>query len=421
VAVAGCNATTAGTGTTNYTYDGDGERVSNTVGSTTTLYWYGAGGGILSETDGSGSLLKDYVYFAGRRIAYVYNSSAYFYFGDQIGTSRVITYSNGQICYDADFYPFGGERTPYVNSCSQNYKFAGMERDAETANYHTLFRNYEWEIARWMSPDPLGGDATNPQSLNRYAYVMNNPTTLTDPLGLQPGDHDPCENNPNKVICGNDARGSSFFGGSCYVDGLSTSCGIAYSLLSMGNGPLSALGLITAAVAQQEAQSQSYGVLVQYPDAGMSGYYLPDMGDPWFYFNSQLTEPQFTVTSVGSSGGARAPDFYQLTLNVGELVGYTFSLTVDRHGHVYVAPLGANVGKSATPGSGSLTAGWVRNWNGPVPQTDLTKFLTSWGCSAVAGYWGGYMFGWSGGGQAHEVGLVSPQGGISCGYTWKVH
>lgn len=31
----------------------------------------------------------------------------------------------------------------------------------------------------------VGGDITNPQSLNRYAYVLNNPTTLVDPKGLQ--------------------------------------------------------------------------------------------------------------------------------------------------------------------------------------------------------------------------------------------
>ncbi|TAM79098.1 MAG: hypothetical protein EPN47_19000 [Acidobacteria bacterium] len=37
-----------------------------------------------------------------------------------------------------------------------------------------------------MSPDPLGGDLSNPQSLNRCAYVLNNPATLTDPLGLDP-------------------------------------------------------------------------------------------------------------------------------------------------------------------------------------------------------------------------------------------
>src|SRR3989442_4022743 len=40
---------------------------------------------------------------------------------------------------------------------------------------------------RWLSPDPIGGDISNPQSLNRYAYVLNNPTNLIDPLGLQSG------------------------------------------------------------------------------------------------------------------------------------------------------------------------------------------------------------------------------------------
>ncbi len=34
-----------------------------------------------------------------------------------------------------------------------------------------------------MSPDLLGGSLTNPQSLNRYAYVLNNPLIYTDPSG----------------------------------------------------------------------------------------------------------------------------------------------------------------------------------------------------------------------------------------------
>ena len=42
---------------------------------------------------------------------------------------------------------------------------------------------------RWTTPDPLGGEITNLQSLNRYAYALNNPTTLTDPLGLGPCDN----------------------------------------------------------------------------------------------------------------------------------------------------------------------------------------------------------------------------------------
>jgi hypothetical protein len=46
-----------------------------------------------------------------------------------------------------------------------------------------------------MSPDPYDGsyDATNPQSLNRYSYVLNNPLSLFDPLGLTDCNHgEPC-------------------------------------------------------------------------------------------------------------------------------------------------------------------------------------------------------------------------------------
>jgi hypothetical protein len=39
-------------------------------------------------------------------------------------------------------------------------------------------------MGRFMSPDPMGGHYENPQTLNKYAYVINNPLTLTDPTGL---------------------------------------------------------------------------------------------------------------------------------------------------------------------------------------------------------------------------------------------
>ena len=51
--------------------------------------------------------------------------------------------------------------------------------------------------ARWLTPDPVGGDVTNPQSLNRYAYVRNNPTTLVDPLGLLYGPPPPPPRQPD--------------------------------------------------------------------------------------------------------------------------------------------------------------------------------------------------------------------------------
>jgi len=39
-------------------------------------------------------------------------------------------------------------------------------------------------MGRFMSPDPLGGKLVDPQTLNKYSYVRNNPINLTDPTGL---------------------------------------------------------------------------------------------------------------------------------------------------------------------------------------------------------------------------------------------
>jgi RHS repeat-associated protein len=67
------------------------------------------------------------------------------------------------------------------------HKFTGDERDPETSFDHTQFRQYTSQLARWISPDPAGlaaVDPSNPQSWNRYSYVINDPINALDPLGL---------------------------------------------------------------------------------------------------------------------------------------------------------------------------------------------------------------------------------------------
>jgi RHS repeat-associated protein len=68
-----------------------------------------------------------------------------------------------------------------------NYKFTGYERDAETGLDYAFARYYSSRLGRFMSTDPLAGDLTDPQSLNRYAYVYNNPSNNADPSGLYCG------------------------------------------------------------------------------------------------------------------------------------------------------------------------------------------------------------------------------------------
>jgi hypothetical protein len=44
-------------------------------------------------------------------------------------------------------------------------------------------RWYDSELGRWVSPDTIVPDPTNPQGFNRYSYVVNNPLKFIDPTG----------------------------------------------------------------------------------------------------------------------------------------------------------------------------------------------------------------------------------------------
>ncbi len=108
--------------------------------------------------------------------------STSYYHQDHLGSSRLMTGFGGWPIWSGTFLPFGMESN--AQATVNNFKFTGQERDSESSldNFHA--RYYSFQKGRFMSPDPLAGDIGDPQSLNRYAYVRNNPLTLTDPTGM---------------------------------------------------------------------------------------------------------------------------------------------------------------------------------------------------------------------------------------------
>jgi RHS repeat-associated protein len=77
-----------------------------------------------------------------------------------------------------------------VQHASLAHKFNGKERDAETGNDDFGARSYTPGFGRFLSPDwsaipaPVPyADLTNPQSLNQYAFVKDNPVAFSDPSG----------------------------------------------------------------------------------------------------------------------------------------------------------------------------------------------------------------------------------------------
>jgi RHS repeat-associated protein len=204
-----------------YTYDGTGMRVQKSSG---TLYWRAITGDVLAETDASGNMKNEYIYFAGQRVAWWDSlGNSYYINADSLGTTRTITKSNGTVCYDADFTPYGQELI-HTNNCAStyNYKFTGYERDSETGLDYAFARYYSSRLARFMSADPSGGSSSDPQSLNRYAYVGNSAPNFSDPSGRLKF---PCPGSGGLCTSGDD---------NCNVDGAGAFCGQMYMNMLAG-------------------------------------------------------------------------------------------------------------------------------------------------------------------------------------------
>lgn len=178
-------------------YDGAGRRVQTTINGTARQMVYDAGGAVVAEYV-SGSWERDNIYRGGQQVAIVTASTVQYLLMDKQGSTRAVLDAGGNVVSRHDTLPFGeeiGSGTGLRNS-GQGYgavdlsrqRYAGMERDEATGLEHTGWRKYESLAGRWTSPDPYSGSMSlgDPQSLNRYNYVQNDPINLTDPAGLSP-------------------------------------------------------------------------------------------------------------------------------------------------------------------------------------------------------------------------------------------
>lgn len=164
---------------TEYTYDGDGHRVTRTLsGGAPTTYVYDAMGRLEAEYGGAAS-----------------GSGTTYLTQDHLGSTRLAISAAGTNCYD--YFPFGGDIAAGINGRPSCYpanpdpadglsvKFTSKERDSETGLDYFGARYFSSAQGRFTSADEPFADQhpDEPQSWNLYTYGRNNPLAYIDPSG----------------------------------------------------------------------------------------------------------------------------------------------------------------------------------------------------------------------------------------------
>jgi len=172
--------------TVTYQYDPLGRRIERNAGGQITRYIY-EGSNVLFELDATNTITAINRH-AGLDNLLVHETGgqAYYPLRDGINSTVALADSSGSITQRYRYSAFGqpeilnASGSPIPAAPLLTYLYTGREWDASVElNYHRN-RYLSPDMGRWLSRDPIGLAG----GLNLYGYVLNNPLTLIDPLGL---------------------------------------------------------------------------------------------------------------------------------------------------------------------------------------------------------------------------------------------
>lgn len=170
-------------GETTFLYDAGGNRVLRKDPEATTVYLPGME---LSLAAGSSTVKATRYYsHAGQTVAVrTDDDKLSFLAADHHGTGELAIDAATGAVTQRRFDPYGNERGKATGTWPGEKGFIGGTMDASTGLTHLGAREYDPQLGRFISVDPII-EFTRPQQINGYAYASNNPVTLSDPSGMR--------------------------------------------------------------------------------------------------------------------------------------------------------------------------------------------------------------------------------------------
>lgn len=165
-----------------YFYDFAGQRVKKIESGVTTYYVgnYYETNVVAGKADNS-----SYFFANGERVAKKDSTGTYFYHPDHLGGVNAVTSAAGAVVAKTSYLPFGEVR----QGGQEKFSYTGKEKDKATDLYYFDARFNSAELRHFTQADSADPDLSDPQDLNRYAYVGNNPLSYVDPDGHKKKHH----------------------------------------------------------------------------------------------------------------------------------------------------------------------------------------------------------------------------------------
>jgi len=173
---------------TAYTYNPLGHRIQKSQGDEAIRYVLDLSGElslVLQTTDEAGAVQADYVYGLGLLARIDKEDKIQFYHFDAQHNTVALTDADGNITDTYTYDPFGTMLT-HLGETEQPFTFLGafgVEQESEGL-YYVRARYYDAENGRFLSVDPYYLFVTDPQTINRFVYSLNNPLSVFDPSGM---------------------------------------------------------------------------------------------------------------------------------------------------------------------------------------------------------------------------------------------
>ena len=199
-----------------YTYNTFGQRIQKVItrnkqaGDTykTLQFSYLPEGWLLTEDgrdeNNNRGFTRDYIWLDDKPIAQIHTrfnkkgkvkkQNIIYIHTDHLNTPRLATNQNQETVWSWQSTAFGeGKANRDVDGDGKKtvirLRFPGQYFDSESRLHYNHHRDYDPKIGRYIQSDPIGLDG----GINRYAYVLGNPLSYTDPKGLVPGFGIPAE------------------------------------------------------------------------------------------------------------------------------------------------------------------------------------------------------------------------------------